>query len=266
MDCKVRVPSHTSIQLPPQKHFHSCRIVRSEFLNLKMLPLQQQLNFLDVTGSDVFVTYVPKGDILKATSNFKNDLKFFESQAILKGTAYVTPKGMSGKGLMNFLAATLVSDNFSYKCNDILADTSDFILRNTKQGEGEDRVAFRTNNVQADVSFKDRKGEFRSNDGSSKVEFPVNKYLCRMDVFNWEMDGEDIEMVSSDDAMASNSGVEMDKPNFFSTNVRRDTLFFKSNKARFSLEDKTIYCEQVNYVDIADARIYPSDKKLTIRK
>lgn len=235
----------------------------SEFTNVKS---ETAVEFPEVYGKAVFVTYIPKGNILKAQSNLKNDLQFFGNQAILKGTAFLTPKGMSGRGLMNFLQATLISDNFSYKCYDIFADTSDFILRNTKQGEGEDRVAFRTNNVKADVSFKDRKGEFASNDGTSKVEFPVNKYICRMDKFSWEMESSEIQMSSAIDDLASNSGVEMDQPNFFSTNDRRDTLSFKSSQARFSLEEKTIFCDKVNYVDIADARIYPNEKKMIIRK
>lgn len=224
------------------------------------------VEFPEVYGENVFITYVPKGNVLKAQSNLKHDLQFFKEQAILKGACFVTPEGMSGTGLMNFLSATLVSNLFTYKAYDIDADTAVFNLRNIQGEEGEDRVAFRTENVSAHVSFKDRKGDFVSNDGKSIVDFPVNKYRCRMDVFSWAMDTEEIEMLSTEDGTASAEGVEMDIPNFFSTNDRLDTLSFKSNKSRFSLAEKTIYCDEVNYVDVADARIYPDEKKLIIRK
>ena len=42
-----------------------------------------------------------------------------------------------------------------------------------------------------------RKGESKSNDGESFVEFPENQYICFMDQFNWNMDNDNVEMEAS---------------------------------------------------------------------
>lgn len=224
------------------------------------------IQYPQVYGKEVFITYIPQGNVLKAASNIKHDLDFFNDQAKLKGTAYLTPQGMRGRGLMNFLAASLVSKDFSYKCYDILGDTTEFTLRNAQAKEGEEKIAFHTENVNANVSFKERKGSFKSNDGAAIVEFPINKFICKMDEFNWYMDKDQIEMESKTTEINTTTGVDLVAPNFFSTNNRRDTLAFHSAKSSFNLNEKTIYCDEVEYVNVADARVFPSDKKVIIRQ
>ena len=230
-------------------------------------PIEKGVQFPDVTAKDAYITYIPKSKILKAKSTPKNEMVFFNGEAKLRGTAIVRPKGMSGVGLMTFAGATLVSDNFSYKRYDVEADTAGFSLKNSSSDIEENALAFKTDNVKAQVSFKERKGEFQSNEGESVVEFPVNQYMCKMDMFSWLMDDLTIEMQKKEDRdIAINSGVDLVGPNFFSTHPKQDSLQFRAPKAMFDLKAKTIYCEKVEYVDIADARIYPDSMKLQIRK
>ncbi len=229
--------------------------------------VENGVQFPDVTGEDVFVTYVPKSNYLKAAATPKNDLSFFKGEARLRGTAIVRPEGMNGSGLMTFNTATTVSDNYTFKRWDINADTSSFSLKNNYQEEGEDPLAFNTDNVNTHISFKDRKGEFKSNRGETTVAFPVNQYVCKMDQFTWFMDRESIEMQSNGEKdIAINSDLDLSGPNFFSVNPKQDSLQFRAPKAKFSLKEKTIYCSEVEYLDIADARIYPDSMKINIRK
>lgn len=225
------------------------------------------VQFPKVTGKEILVTYVPGQNLMKAQSSPREDLNFFDSQAILKGTAYITPKGMRGEGLMNFLTATLVSRDFAYKAHEITGDTTDFNLRNTNNSGDEDKITFKTDNVSANISFKDRKGVFVSNGGSSSVAFPINEFICKMDIFNWFMDQDKIDMESKGKKdMSFDAGVDLATPNFFSTNKKQDSLMFKAPKATYSIKEKVIYCDAIDYIDIADARISPADKKLIIRK
>ncbi len=230
-------------------------------------PSENGVQFPDVTGDDVYITYIPKRKILKVKSTPQNELKFFNSEAKLRGTAIVQPSGMTGNGLMTFVSATLVSDNFNYKRYDIDADTASFNLRNESEDLSENALAFKTDNVKAHVSFKDRNGEFNSNQGESTVEFPVNQYMCKMDQFSWLMDELSIEMQKSEERdIAINTGVDLVGPNFFSTHPKQDSLQFRAPKARFDLKEKVIYCDKVEYIDIADARIFPDSMKVNIRK
>lgn len=230
-------------------------------------PMETGVQFPDVKATDAYITYVPSEKLLKAKSTPKNEMVFFGGEAKMRGTTYVRPDGMTGSGMMTFVTATVISDNFKYKRYEIDADTAGFNLRNESDDPTEDALAFKTENVNAHISFKERKGEFKSNEGESVVEFPVNQYMCKMDMFTWLMDELSIEMQKKGEREISiNQGVDLVGPNFFSTHPKQDSLQFRAPKAKFDLSEKTIFCNQVEYVDIADARIYPDSMKLIIRK
>ena len=230
-------------------------------------PAETGVQFPDVSTEVAYITYVPQKDLLKAASTPQNDLVFFNKEAKLRGTVLVTPKGMTGNGLMSFNNANLISDKFEYKRFDVKADTSSFRLQNQSGDVEEDALAFKTDNVKSEVSFKTRLGTFNSNEGESKVEFPVNQYMAKMDQFKWFMDELSIEMSKAKDKdIAIESGVDLAGANFFSTHPKQDSLSFRAPKAKFDLKQKTIFCDDVEYIDIADARIYPDSMKLNIRK
>ncbi len=231
------------------------------------LAVDKGILFPEASCNEAYITYIPKKEMLKVSSTTKNDIKFFGDQADLKGTAYVTPKGIQGKGLMTFSTATIVSNKFRYEHLDVFADTSSFSLANKDREQGEDGLAFETNNVNSHVSFKDRKGVFNSNQGESTVNFPLNQYMCKMDMFTWFMDKEQIDMEKkSATDLAIDSGVDLIGPNFFSTHPKQDSLQFRAPKAKLDIKLKTIFCDQVEYINVADARIYPDSMKVNIRK
>jgi len=229
--------------------------------------ISKGFQFPDVIGEKAYVTYLPKKELLKVKSFPENELFFFNQEANLEGSLTVSPKGIVGSGIMSFDNATLFSNNFKYNSLGIYADTSKFNLKNQNIDKNDNSLAFKTDNVNADVSFKERKGVFKSNEGESLVEFPINQYSCKMDQFTWFMDDLSIEMQTSEDQKSAvNSGVDLLGPNFFSTHPNQDSLNFRAPQAKFDLKEKTIFCQKVEYVDIGDARIYPDSMKLNIRK
>lgn len=236
-----------------------------DFVNLAT---EKGVQFPPVKSDEAYITYIPKKNTLRATSMPQKDLEFFDGDAKLKGTLTIQPEGMTGRGMMDLGRATLISDGFSYKRWDVDADTSGFKLKNEdKQAIDEDPFALDTKNVSAHVSFKERLGEFNSNSGESEVNFPVNQYKCMMDKFKWFMDNAEIEMErAADRDIAIDQGVDLKGPNFFSTHPNQDNLQFAAPKARFNARNKVISCEEVEYIDIADARIYPDSMHITIRK
>lgn len=238
-------------------------------VNFVNRPSETGVQFPPVESDEAYITYVPRQNILKATSMPKKELIFFGGEAKLKGTLAIRPTGMSGRGLMLMNGATLISDNYSYKRWDIDADTASFNLKNSDEdyAAGESPIAVETDNVTAHVSFKDRVGVFNSNEGESEMDFPINQFKCKMDKVTWNMDNEDLTLERQEDQdMAIEAGIDLKGPNFFSTHPKQDNLEFRAPRARFSLKEKTIYCDEVEYVDIADARIYPDSMKINIRK
>lgn len=222
----------------------------------------------DVMGENIMVTFVPKQDILKARAT-KYPLLFFNKEAQMIGITYLTPQGMTGRGSMFFKEAELSSRSFSYERWVVNADTADFNLA----GVGDEVIdgvknplSFKTSNVNAHVDFETRRGEFRANSGTQKVEFPKNQYICYMDMFTWMMDDASMELSKAKTDIAIDTELDLAGSNFFSVHPDQDSLNFAAPKAKYSMKDDVIFCEKVEYIDVADARIYPSDSKVTVRK
>lgn len=224
--------------------------------------------FPDINGEDAFITFLPRKKILKVRSN-KETLDFFNGEAKLTGSTTVRDNGIIGSGHMTFKDAQLSAKHFRYNRWEIDSDTATLNLTNTYREPGdlsEDEMAFKTENVTGNVNFKSRIGDFKSNNGESMVNFPVNKYVCKIDMFKWYMDNDEIELEKTDKDLAIDSDLDLMVPNFFSVHPKQDSLSFRSNSARFSLKEKTIYCSKTAYIEVADARIYPDSMKVIIRK
>jgi uncharacterized DUF497 family protein len=142
------------------------------------------------------------------------------------------------------------------------ADTSDFRLT-----EGDTAsIAFKTDNVNATVKLDERVGEFVSNGTETKVEFPVNQYMCFMDRFKWYMDQGDIELESDRTAAVGNEDLQLSGSNFISTRPDQDSLSFMAPKARYDLKKHLITANDVQYIQVADALVTPDSMRVRIRR
>ncbi|MFA5575472.1 MAG: hypothetical protein WC994_10560 [Brumimicrobium sp.] len=230
------------------------------------------IQFPDAQGSDVFITYIPKNKILRAKSNLER-INLFNEDASLGGTVEVRESGMIGYGELSLDGARMMSNRYVFDRWTAKADTSNFDLINKYKPEGdieEDPMAVKTVNVKGNLDFKERKGVFVSNKGESSVEFPANQYICMIDQFTWYMDDDALDLAKSDAKTSADLSIEGDlnmvKPNFFSTHPRQDSLQFKSPKARFNIKERKIYAYEVEYLDVADARIFPDSSMLVIHR
>jgi hypothetical protein len=230
-------------------------------------PSEDGVQYPEINSPTAYVTYIPKISILKAASIPTQELNMFEGESRLKGAAIIAKTGCTGYGVCTFKDASLGAKKLKFSRWAIDSDTANFNLKNNFKVDDEDPLALKTENLNAHVSFKDRKGEFKSNSGQSRIEFPVNQYLCKMDFFTWFMDEEAIEM-STTAKSDINMKTELDLvgANFFSLHPDQDSLSFRAREAKYSLKEKTIFCKKVDYMDIADARIYPDSGKVIVRK
>ncbi|MES2589412.1 MAG: hypothetical protein V4622_10560 [Bacteroidota bacterium] len=230
-------------------------------------PVEEGVQYPDIISPDAFVTFIPKGNMLKAASTPSQELNMYNKEARLKGTAIITPQGCTGFGVVTFPDANLGAKLLKFTRWDIDSDTANFNLKNKYLEPGDDPLTLKTENLNAHVSFKTRKGQFRSNSGQSRVEFPNNQYMCKMDFFTWLMDDEAIELsTSADKDLNLKTDLDLVGANFFSLHPEQDSLRFRSREAKYSQKEKTIYCKKVEYMEIADARIYPDSGLVTIRK
>nr|MBP6573114.1 hypothetical protein [Flavobacteriales bacterium] len=109
-------------------------------------------------------------------------------------------------------------------------------------------------------------GEFVSNGKNTKVEFPVNQYMCFMDRFKWFMDQGDIELEADQTAAAGSEDLQLSGTNFISTRPDQDSLAFMAPKARYDLKNHLITANDVPYIQVADAQITPDSNRVRIRR
>jgi hypothetical protein len=219
-------------------------------------------------AEEVFIEFYPYHNLLLANA-YAEPISMYNGQASLrKGNLALSTDEMGGEGVIEFSGAFLESNDFVYSKDVFDADTSSFRLSSiTESG-----MAFKTEDVSAHVDFINRVGEFFANGEESFVEFPSNQYICFMDQFKWYMDNNDIELESKrgenivESDFVIDTDVNKSSSNFFSIREDQDSLNFLAPKAIFNINNSLIKCNEVSFIKVADARIYPDSGKVTIRK
>lgn len=217
-----------------------------------------------VTGEEVGQKWSPYEDNLHVES-LKDSITFYDGHSKFTGGIDLKPTGLKGAGLFTFEKAELESDQFNFLFSDFNSDTADFRLKSDATAfEG---FQFKTNNVKANVDFKTRKGDFISNDGTSKMEFPVNQYIAYMDKFTWFMDEEAIELSGGKSQKTTAAGeLSFEGSRFISIHPEQDSLDFYSPAARYDLRENIIDAKKVEFIQVADALVYPDSGKVRVLK
>ena len=222
-----------------------------------------------VTGEDVKIHWMPYKDLMRVSS-LQKTIAMYKDQTNLIGMLYLSPSGLRGRGKMDFHDAEIESRVYRYKNMTFDADTADFSMK----AFGNKEISFITHNYKARVDFNSRKGDFISNGGGSKVEFPVNQYICFMDEFEWYMDTQELSLSDSKnrsekyDNLSKKELIEIDLTGskFISVNPTQDSLQFFSPKAKYNLKDNIIFAQGVKIIKVADAAIFPDKGDVTVLK
>lgn len=225
----------------------------------------KKANVPDAKSSKIELSYLPQKNKLEVTT-YEFPIECFAKEASFKGTMRLEPKGMSGNGSADFVGAKLSSKNFSLKNRKILADTAQFELKSSAEAIG---LAFKTDNVNADVDFDLRKGQFKSNSGETKIEFPTNLYICYMDQFTWFMDKAEMELSSSRKATSDfviDTDAEKKRSNFYSIDPNQDSLNFLSPFAKYDVKNSLLTCKKIDYIIVADSKVQPDSNYVVIEK
>ncbi len=232
------------------------------------------IEFPQVHGEECNIHFMPYQDELY-TSKYKTPIQMFNKQAITHGTTILTPSGMKGFGVMEFAEAKMTSNEYKYKQNTFTSDTANFQLKAKTEVEG---IDFSTKNVNALIDFNRRLGEFVANDGNSVIEFPKNQYICFMDKFTWYMDKDEITLSSTkkneERQKIDTTGlspveiedIELEGSQFISIHPHQDSLNFWAPTATYRRMTSTITANDVKFIRVADATIYPGDGKVVIHK
>jgi hypothetical protein len=230
-------------------------------LNVKAAT-QGNVEYPDVEAAEVKLHWEPYKPNKFEVAQTKEALSLYAGESKLKGKINIGETGMTGSGLLEFASAEVASKEFRFKREDFKSDTASFAFtaRNEVNPDGTKEVAIKTDNVKADVSFKNRQGQFKSNSADSYIEFPVNKYIAYMDELRWYMDKDEVDMNSS------MNEIDLIGSRFVSVRPDQDSITFVAPRAKYALADRTIRTEGVKLIRVADATIYPNEEKINIER
>jgi len=230
-------------------------------LNVKAAT-QGNVEYPDVEAAEVKLHWEPYKPNKFEVAQTKEALSLYSGESKLKGKINIGETGMTGSGLLEFASAEVASKEFRFKREDFKSDTASFAFtaRNEVNPDGTKEVAIKTDNVKADVSFKNRQGQFKSNSADSYIEFPVNKYIAYMDELRWYMDKDEVDMNSS------MNEIDLIGSRFVSVRPDQDSITFVAPRAKYALADRTIRTEGVKLIRVADATIYPNEEKINVER
>lgn len=240
----------------------STRGITTAFVNVSR---STGIEIPEAHATEVDLSFYPVDDNL-TIQVMDSAISMFDGQASAKyGDIYVQPDGITGNGITEFSGAELESKLTRFNYNSFNADTSAFRLLALQEAN----LAFSTDNVSAFIDFDNRIGNFKSNGDETKVEFPVNQYICYMDEFKWFMDANDIALETSRQMATDfviDTELDMNRSNFFSVAKDQDSLNFMAPKAVYDLDDYTITADQIPWIRVADAKITPDSGRVYIRR
>jgi hypothetical protein len=218
--------------------------------------------FPQIHAENAKLHYMPLKEKMYVTNDKEKKFQAYNGQSEFNGKLILTPKQLFGIGTADFSNAKLVAKWIKFKSNSFSSDTANFSLKDLET------VGFATDNVNAQIDFDKRIGEFKSNGKGSVVKFPVNQYICFMDNFKWFMDNSTIELGTSKANAPKNPNEDLDLvgPEFISVHPKQDSLRFQSPSAKFDMKKYIISAKEVKYINVADARIYPDKGDVTIEK
>ncbi|PCJ81440.1 MAG: hypothetical protein COA49_04920 [Bacteroidetes bacterium] len=205
------------------------------------------------------------GEPLLDVRSSLDKLRCFNDNVLLSGAIHLSESGMTANGEFEFEEAYLSSSLFQMAERGMKADTASFEII----GNDLNSLAFKTNNVIAEVDFDKRVGDFISHEGLTEIALPAVRYICTMDRFRWFMDEDQIELENTftdKQELVFADLADKSFSNFVSVHPDQDSLHFACTRALYKVEEAIVECKDVRAMAIADAEVWPDSGRVTIRR
>jgi len=221
--------------------------------------LYQEVEFPEVSADSVFQQWYPYSDTMLITM-LEDPFEMYDSHALHHGQLVYTDKNLTGSGIVEFESSELSSNRLKFGHHTIDADTLDFRLYTIHT----DSLVLDARNYRAMLDFEMRQIQFRANEKKSVISFPYNSFDASMESIDWYMDENQLVLSNNEDEDLDfevttfnemlNNGKES---TFISSNTNMDSLGFYSGYANYDLNRYIMDVEQVPFIKVADAAIFP---------
>jgi len=228
------------------------------------------VSYPSVKATGVYQHWAPYSDSMMVNTK-DSVMLMYGDLATLRGGILLTPEGLTGKGKMEFFNATMSANHFNYSDHSFIADTADFNIESVE----ESGLALSTSNYFATMDFDELMGNFKTNGDDATIEFPLNRFMCTMDEFDWYIERNelvfrnylDIDIPDLSTMPLKNIiDVNLAGSELISLHPLQDSLAFFTLNASYSLDSSLLVAEDVKIVRVADAAIFPGDGRVEIGK
>ncbi len=199
----------------------------------------------------------------------EEDLNIFSENISFSGNLLMKSTGVSGTGTLYIEDTEIFSNNILYTDISFHADSSNLKVR-SEDHKGYSIVA---SQVSSNVNIQEGDGIFNSLNDTIPILFPEKNYMSAVDLIMWDMNENKLSLINQEPRNdAYKFGAYMDDskwekpPTFMSLNPRSDTLAFTSDSAVYKLDDHTLTAYYVDFLEIADAHIFPGDNSLSLER
>ena len=217
----------------------------------------------DAITTEGFVHFDPHEEVLELTTRVK-PVDLYNGEGALSGTLAIDMTGLNGTGYLDLAKAGLEAQDFSFQYKKATTAHASFEL----YGRHASLSAFETDDVQSELDFERRTGEFIPNSGETAIELSIQQYLCFMARFRWFMDDDEIDLISERDvdALPLNFSENRTLSNFISIEPNQDSLHFLSTHATYLVGKDVLQCKGVKEIAVADSRVFPDSGLVTVRR
>lgn len=205
-----------------------------------------------VRGQEVNIEWRPYADSMMIRSSEETPFQMFKSgDHNFDGLLVLTPDGLKGTGKLDWSAANMSSNAIDFGAYRADSDTANVQIKSL---ESDERLALKTQNVNAKVDFDAQVGTFENNGNELVTELPYNEFSTSIKKFDWDMAGSTISFRAEEGKLGR----------FTSINKDQEELTFDGTQAIYDLNTSMLDVEGVDSVRSADAIIYPPDGKIRV--
>lgn len=237
--------------------------------NYQLTKVAGQVEFPEALVKEGSIKWLPASNVMTVNNSKKEKFNLFGNKALLDGSLLLSPSGLKGKGLLAFDNAEVRSNTYNFKTDAFTSDTADFKLLTPDKKE----EALRVHVFKTAIDFASRQGHFTATGAGALMEFPVIKYNCVVDEFDWLMDKNQLQLINKTsfsrekyyqmnpaELIQFNPGKEV----YTSTDFKQDSLSFFAMRSIYDLNSNLLHVEDARLIKVADAAIFPYNARLSI--
>ena len=251
-------------------NFYPDSMIATNTYNFGLASRSGEVSYPRVRADSIFIKWLPHQDTM-LLAMLEEPFHMFDDKATFAGGLIFTDHDLTGTGAFKFESSEMFSYNFNFGDHTVDADTTDFRLFTANT----DSLALTAQNYRTHLDFDARLIEFRTNNIGSMVDLPYNKLLCSMESIDWYMDRHELVLSNDISDKVSNMEdlsfremmeVDLSGSDIICTKDEMDSLTFFSGFARYDMLNYTLFAEDVYYLDVADASIFPAGGNLTVKR